>query len=240
MSDHVPFSSYEMQCFAESRGIKLTHSSPGYPQSNGLAERTVKTVKYAHKKAVETNTDPHLALRNTPVTGMEFSLAQILMGRVLRSTLPCSSSMLRPSIPQGVHTTLQHLQERQQHFYNRGAQPLPELQPGDTVNMHTPRSWQPATITAKREEPRSYTVVSSSGHRFRRNRRHLRKARHSGNVDISGDFPESEPPSEPSAAQALNNKSPALSPAPNTAPRTRSGRAIRPPVRFQDFELGRR
>ena len=47
---------------------KLTHSSPGYPQSNGLAERMVKTVKQALKKAAQTGTDTHLAilsLRNT-------------------------------------------------------------------------------------------------------------------------------------------------------------------------------
>lgn len=43
--DHVPFASQEMRKFATAWGIKLTHSSPGYAQSNGLAERTVKTVK---------------------------------------------------------------------------------------------------------------------------------------------------------------------------------------------------
>lgn len=41
--DHVPFASHEMHNFATSWGITLTHSSPGYAQSNGLAERNVKT-----------------------------------------------------------------------------------------------------------------------------------------------------------------------------------------------------
>ena len=52
--DHVPFASQEMGRFAASWGIKLTHSSPGYAQSNGLAERTVKTVKHVLKKAQQT------------------------------------------------------------------------------------------------------------------------------------------------------------------------------------------
>lgn len=40
MCDHVPFASQEMRKFAAAWGTKLTHSSPGYIQSHGLAERT--------------------------------------------------------------------------------------------------------------------------------------------------------------------------------------------------------
>lgn len=68
VSGHVPFASFEIKLFAE---FKLTHSSPGFPQSNGLAERMIQTVKRALKKAAKTGTDPHLlllSLRNTPVT----------------------------------------------------------------------------------------------------------------------------------------------------------------------------
>jgi len=72
VSDHVPFASLEMREFAALWGIKLIHSSPAYPQSNGLAERMVKTVKHVLKKASQTNTDPHLtlSLRNTPYKRM--------------------------------------------------------------------------------------------------------------------------------------------------------------------------
>lgn len=160
--DHVPFANQGMR-FAESWGIKLTHSSPGYAQSNGLAERTVKTVKHMLKKAQQTNTDPHLTLltlRNTPVTGMEYSPAQMLMGRVLRSTLPTSSTILQPAVPKEVHSTLKNLQTRQQQYYNRGAKRLPELHPGSTVHMETPQGWRPAVVTAQREEPRPYDIVT--------------------------------------------------------------------------------
>ncbi len=54
-------------------------SSPGYPQSNGLAERTVQTVKRVLKKALCSGEDIYLALLslcNTPVTGLSISPAQ--------------------------------------------------------------------------------------------------------------------------------------------------------------------
>lgn len=53
--DHV--ASLEMREFAAAWGITLTHSSPGYAQSNGLAERHVKTVKHLLKKEKQTNSD---------------------------------------------------------------------------------------------------------------------------------------------------------------------------------------
>ncbi len=87
--DHVPFAGYEMKTFAVEWGIKLTHSSPVYPQSNRLAERTIKTVKHVLNKVEQSGVDHHLALlslRNTPITGTSSSPAQVLMGRVLRST----------------------------------------------------------------------------------------------------------------------------------------------------------
>lgn len=76
VSDHVPFASQEMRKFANMWGIKLFYSSPGYPQSNRLAERTVQTVKRVLKKALCSGEDIHLALlslRNTPVTGLSIS-----------------------------------------------------------------------------------------------------------------------------------------------------------------------
>ena len=46
MSDNGPqFASQKMREFAERDCFTLVTSSPHYPQSNGLAERTIKTVK---------------------------------------------------------------------------------------------------------------------------------------------------------------------------------------------------
>ena len=59
MSDIGPhFDSSVMKEFANTYGFQHITSSPHYPQSNGLAERTVKTMKGLLKHT----TDPHLAL----------------------------------------------------------------------------------------------------------------------------------------------------------------------------------
>ena len=56
-SDNGPqFTSQEMKEFAERYCFTHTTSSPHYPQSNGLAERTVKTVK----KLISNTDDPYL------------------------------------------------------------------------------------------------------------------------------------------------------------------------------------
>ncbi|KAL0151515.1 hypothetical protein M9458_053167, partial [Cirrhinus mrigala] len=179
--DHVPFASYEMKKFAVEWGIKVTHSSPAYPQSNGLVERTIKTVKQVLKKAEQSRVDHHLALlwlKNTPIIGTSYSPAQVLMGRVLRSTLPVSSEVLRPTTPKGVHQALQTLQKKQACHYNVEAKSLSELNVGNTVHIETDRGWQPGLIVSKRDEPSSYNVVNEAGRQFCRNRRRLRKTNH--------------------------------------------------------------
>lgn len=240
VSDNVPFSSYEMKSFAASWEFKLTHSSPGYPQSNGLAERTVKTVKHALKKALQSGTDPHLvllSLRNTPVTGLNMSPAQMLMGRVLRSTLPCSSVVLRQSTPQNVHSRLQDLQSRLQRYYNQNAQPLPVLTPGTTVHMQTRRGWEPAVVVQQRAEPRSYTVQTPAGKVFRRNRRHLRKIHPSVWRDTDpDDHSEVMVPQIPRSANPVPGDPPGST---DNDPirHTRSGRAVKRPAKYRDYVM---
>ena len=51
VSDTMPFASREFNDFAKEWGIKLTTSSPMYPQSNGQSERAVQTMKNMLKKA---------------------------------------------------------------------------------------------------------------------------------------------------------------------------------------------
>lgn len=63
------YASREFATFAESYGFRHTTSSPRYPQSNGQAERTVKTVK----KLLKSSNDRYMALlsyRATPFPGV--------------------------------------------------------------------------------------------------------------------------------------------------------------------------
>ena len=79
--DNMPFSSKECIQFAQEWGFEINTSSPRYPQSNGMSERTIQTVKNRLKKAEDDGNDPYIALleyRNTPVSGLQESPAQLL------------------------------------------------------------------------------------------------------------------------------------------------------------------
>lgn len=56
VSDNMLFSSQEFHKFATEWGFLTTTSSPKYPQSNGLAERHVQTIKRMLKKTLKERT----------------------------------------------------------------------------------------------------------------------------------------------------------------------------------------
>ena len=92
VSDNGPeFSSHAFAEFAREYGFKHITSSPRYPQSNGLAERTVQTAKNLMKKAKVERKDFQFGLldyRNTPIEEIGLSPAQMFMGRRTRTKLP--------------------------------------------------------------------------------------------------------------------------------------------------------
>ena len=93
------FSSLEFRQFAKAYQFQHVTSSPRFPQSNGLAERTVQTSKKLLKKAYEDKKDPYLAileLRTTPIPGVGLLPTQLLMGRRIRSIIPIKSTLLTP------------------------------------------------------------------------------------------------------------------------------------------------
>ena len=77
MSDDGPqFSSEDMNEFASTYGFGLLTSGLFYPQSNGLAERTIKLL-------LKDSANPYMALlgfRSTPIPWCQFSPAELLMG----------------------------------------------------------------------------------------------------------------------------------------------------------------
>ncbi|XDV38013.1 hypothetical protein PO909_007505 [Leuciscus waleckii] len=124
------FVSAEMRAFAASWEFIHRTSSPGFPQSNGQAERAVQTIKNLLKKAQDTNRDPYIALleyRNTPLNGIGLSPAQLLMGRRLKSKIPVSKKLLMPKVFRQVRNRLSHRQVKQKQYFDRGTRKLPEL-----------------------------------------------------------------------------------------------------------------
>ncbi|KAK3732551.1 hypothetical protein QZH41_017842, partial [Actinostola sp. cb2023] len=151
-SDNGPqYSSAEFAKFAAVWKFSHVTSSPKYPQSNGLAEKTVQTVKRTLEKAKRDGKDPYLAMleqRNTPV-GNYKSPAQLSMARRLRSILPMhhKSSVARNNQSSG--------------------------DDGETVRIQRDGDWKPAKVIEVADTPRSYRVETPDGAVYRRNRKHL-------------------------------------------------------------------
>ncbi len=144
----MPYASSQFREFAKEWGIRLHTSSPLYPQSNGQAERFVQILKTFLKKAFDAGKDLHIALleyRNTPVTGLPHSPAQMLMSRTLRSKLPSTTNALTPQVIYPRDDLLDR-QEKQKEIYDKrhNVRDLPPLFPGDVVRDG--KTWEPAII----------------------------------------------------------------------------------------------
>ena len=175
-SDNGPqYSSEEFSQFAIAYGFYHDPSSPHFPQSNGHAERAVKTVKKLLKDA----DDPYLALltyRATPLPWCGYSPAELLMGRPIRSDLPLVKTSLIPGWPylNAFRTHNQEFKERQKRDYDERhrVRPLPEIPNGTDVWVTTDGKARPGQVLSPAGAPRSYVVDTSAGH-IRRNRSQL-------------------------------------------------------------------
>ena len=123
------YNSAEMKDFASSYGFNHGTSSH-YPQSNGLAERTVKTVK----GLLAQTTDPYLALltyRATPFPWCGLSPAELLMGWRLKTDVPQVRQLLVPNWPhlKGFEQKDMQLKLQQKKNYDcrHRVRPLPPL-----------------------------------------------------------------------------------------------------------------
>ena len=99
VTDNGPqFNCSTLQQFSSQYRFHHVTSSPRYPQSNGLVERAVRTVKGLLKGSA----DPHLALlsyRATALAWCSLSPAELLFGHKIATDLPQLSSQLTPRGP---------------------------------------------------------------------------------------------------------------------------------------------
>ena len=158
-------------------------SSPRHSQGNGKAESAVKEAKKILMKTKKAGSDAFMALldhRNTPSSSTMTSPTQRLMNRRTRSLLPMSAGLLKPNAPHDGHTQdkVRHRQQKQAHYYNRGARDLDPLEPGDPVRIKPwqlgKKGWEEGLVRSRLDE-RSYEVQAPQGV-LRRNRVHLRKS----------------------------------------------------------------
>ncbi|KAI8498512.1 hypothetical protein Bbelb_237140 [Branchiostoma belcheri] len=245
ISDNGPqYASEEFRKFARAWSFKHTTSSPRYPQSNGLAERTVQTMKHLLEKTRADKKEPFLALleyRNTPVNNALPSPAQLLMGRRLRTRLPTTNEQLMPQSVnhKDVRQQLQDKQQRQKTWYDRNARSLPTLTPGNAVRMQqTNGKWTPATVVSKCDQPRSYIIQTPEGAQYRRNNKHLLKTnaypRSGSPTPASGDNTPAMTVTSNAPAETTPpvTTTPVVTAPPAAAYVTRSGRTVNPPTKL--------
>ncbi|XP_022169538.1 uncharacterized protein K02A2.6-like [Myzus persicae] len=136
--------------------IQLITSSPYFHQSNGLAEKSVDIVKGMLKKIGEEGGDLNIYLlnyRNTPITGLNYSPAQLLQSRRLRSLIM---------------------------NYNKNAgKEEKEFYVGQKVYIQNAlnKKWFPGIIVNKTKYPRSYIVKDVNDKILRRNSKFIKKVK---------------------------------------------------------------
>ena len=178
ISDKSPeFKSKEYKKFAREWDFEHNPSSPIYPESNGLVERTIQTVKRTLCKAYKAGEDPHLALlalRTAPGPNNGNSPAKIMFSRQPRTVVPSvvkASSML-PAKTSKMDMRL-------------SARTLPELKIGDKVRLYKDKQWKvQGTIFEKCQQPRSYIVLTRGKETLKKSKTH-QESRCKGNARLS-------------------------------------------------------
>ena len=141
--------------------------------NTSLAALDTHRVMGRSKEELRKADDPYIALMAYRATPLEngFSPAELLMGRKIRTLLPCSENNLIPQWPD--FTKLQNTEEtqklKQRFWFNKRhrAKPLSSLQPGDPVWLQ--ENGKPASVIQHADTPRSYIVETENG-MLRRNR----------------------------------------------------------------------
>ncbi|UYV65508.1 K02A2.6-like [Cordylochernes scorpioides] len=187
VSDNGPqFTGSEMKGFLEGNGIKQTLIPAYHPQSNGLAERAVRTIKTAldkNKRKIgytiqDTLSKVLLAYRSTPHVTTGKTPSELFIGRALRTRV----SLIHPSLASRVRD-----QQARQMKYDRRTH-LEEFQIDDLVwckNFRGGDKWIPGQIVGKKGT-RVYTILIH-GQVKAYHRDQIRKRWRNGEEDESGD-----------------------------------------------------
>ena len=179
----LQFASREFATFCQQWGVKHVMSTPHYPQSNGLAEAAVKTVKNLLKKCGGHNAkfkEALLELRNTP-NAYGKSPAEIIFGKPLRSRVPAHRSAFSQEWLKSLEeydAARAILQETTQKYYNSTARDLPPLKVGTHVRIQdrTTKLWDRIGYIVSVGRSRDYRIRLPSGRILWRNRRFIRPA----------------------------------------------------------------
>ncbi|UYV82717.1 K02A2.6-like, partial [Cordylochernes scorpioides] len=132
-----PFQSTEMMEFAKEWNVTHTTSRPRFPQSNGMIEQTIQTLKSTIIKCQQSKQDIYqalLLLRNTEHNSLP-SPAIMLYGRKQRLFLPMKTTLMNESriCEDSIRKQHEANQSRMKFYFNRHARDLPSLENGQSV-----------------------------------------------------------------------------------------------------------
>jgi hypothetical protein len=166
------FEDGEFDKFCKGWGIQHVKSSPHHPQSNGIAEETVKEMKkiiratFCHRtgKLDAPSANAGLLLfRNTPCAPFDLSPAELLFGQKIRDCLPISRAAFRPEAHFEVEKRRQEVFAKQRE--REGSEKfreLPLLRPGLRVfiqNLQTKHWTDQGSVMEFGENHRKYLVL---------------------------------------------------------------------------------
>lgn len=245
VADNGPqFFSAEFKKFSEDWNFNFNPSDPYLPNSNGLAERNVQTIKDMLDKCKESNSDPYIALLNfrTTPNSLGTSPSQLLMSRLLRTKLPILYKKLRPELID-VASHNKAITKKQQQMcenYNKISKNSPEFETDQNVyfKKDPQGKWTLGKIDRKLSLPRSYMVEDRNGARYRRNSKHIR-ADKSTNISDTEQACDNSSVNDPNSDNGGENGSPISSEVNDEVVvsdeqgyMTRSGRISRPVEKF--------
>ena len=169
VSDGGPqYTSVEFRDFTKHWQIEHRVSSPRNPQSNGMAEHCVQTMKASLIKTIEEGKDVDLVpltYKTTPLNHRLPSPAELLNSRKYKTLLP--THIVPTRLQESYRQIMNQGKQVQAQLYNKNTRVLPRLQQSQKVVVQLDPDkniWTPAEIIqCPINEGRSYSLKTIHG-----------------------------------------------------------------------------
>ena len=148
------------------------------PQSNGMAEHCVQTMKASLIKTIEEVEDMDLALltyKTTPLNHRLPSPAELLNSREYETLLP--THIVPTRLQESYRQIMDQGKQVQAQMYNKNTRVLPRLQQSQKVAVQHDSDkniWTPSEIHCPTNEGRSYSLKTIHGGVYTRNRKFIK------------------------------------------------------------------
>ena len=180
VSDGGPqYTSARFRNFTKDWQIEHRVSSPRNPQSNGMAEHCVQTMKASLIKIIEEGEDMDLALltyKSTPQNHRLPSSAELLNSRKYKTLLP--TCIVPTRLQESYSQIMDQGKQIQAQLYNKNTRVLPRLQQSQRVVVQLDPDkniWTPAeVIQCPANKGRSYSLRTIHTGVYTRNRRFIK------------------------------------------------------------------